>query len=245
MIGGGDSAAEQAVLLSRLAASVTLVHRRAAFRAGAALMARVRNATRIRVLAPAEVARWVVDEASGALVAAELRGAAVGEAARVAASGAFVAVGHEPASQILPKQVELDAQGYVVLRSRTMTSADGIFACGDAADPRRRHDPLAATTLRRRRLAATTPTATTPRRGRDRSAASTRPLRGVDTDHSAASTRRLRGVDATGPRRRNATRYKKVKYCLVLPPRQSKQRHRRQGDGDGLRPRAHDEAAAP
>ena len=163
VVGGGDSAASEALLLSRTAASVTLVHRRASFRAGARLLAAVRNSTNIRVRAPAEVSRWVVDDSSGELQAVELRVISVSSASsqtdapvsapvdspataveRVAVSGAFIAVGHEPATKFLPPSVEIDEYGYVRLHARSMTNAEGIFACGDTADPRYRQAVTAA-----------------------------------------------------------------------------------------------------
>ena len=158
VVGGGDSAAEAALLLSRHAASVTLVHRRATFRMGARQLAAVRNTSRIRVRAPAEVRRWVVREGDGAssskLTAVELyeprpSGEPDGVMARTSTlevSGAFIAIGHEPASAFLPPGVMRDEQGYVRLPAArsSMSSVDGIFACGDVADPRYRQAVTAA-----------------------------------------------------------------------------------------------------
>ena len=174
VVGGGDSAAEAALLLSRHAARVSLVHRRSSFRASARLLSAVANASDvIRVRAPAEVVRWVTAErgaerggAEGGSAEAglELVGVEIAEIDEVdegreqeggrggrrrevvEATGAFVAVGHAPMSDFLPTSVQRDAHGYLQLVRRTMSSVDGLFACGDVADPRYRQAVTAAGT---------------------------------------------------------------------------------------------------
>ena len=165
VVGGGDSAAEAALLLSWHASRVTLVHRRASFRASARLLAAIGNRSdTIHVRAPAEVVRWVTaerraDEGGGAgargrrLVGVEIAeaggqasGGGGGSRAVVEASGAFVAIGHEPATSFLPPWVPRDAHGYVRLAQRTMSAVAGLFACGDVSDPRYRQAVTAAGT---------------------------------------------------------------------------------------------------
>jgi len=142
VVGGGDAAMEAALLASRHAATVTLVHRRALFKASAAALARVRNLSNVALREETRVARWEVDGA-GALRAAWLtpRGRAV---ERVACSGAFIAIGREPATAFLGGAVRLDEAGYVELARGSRTSVDGVFACGDAADARYRQAVTAA-----------------------------------------------------------------------------------------------------
>jgi thioredoxin reductase (NADPH) len=144
VVGGGDSAMEEALGLARHARRVTLVHRRESFRASPILLERVRRADRVEILTP-----WLVEAflpgPDGTLAAARLRRADDGAARELAVQGAFVAVGHRPESSLVRGQVETDADGHVLCRGGTRESSrPGVFACGDLVDARYRQAVTAA-----------------------------------------------------------------------------------------------------
>jgi thioredoxin reductase (NADPH) len=144
VVGGGDSAMEEALGLARHARSVVLVHRRTAFRASPILRERVLSSEKIRVLAPFVVEAFEAGP-GGKLAKAHLRHVEDGTTQELATEGAFVAVGHEPRSSLVRGLVDLDARGYVLCRPGTReTSAPGVFACGDLVDSRYRQAVTAA-----------------------------------------------------------------------------------------------------
>ena len=133
VIGGGDTAMADALYLARLCASVTVVHRRDQFRASKVLGDRVLSTANIKV-------EWntVVDEFLGdgkRLTGLRLKNVQTGELYDCLASGAFVAIGHDPTTAFLADQVARDAAGYVVVDRQQRTSVPGVFAAGDCADP--------------------------------------------------------------------------------------------------------------
>lgn len=134
IIGGGDSAMEEAIFLSKFAAKVTIVHRRAEFRASKIMLERARQQENIELLTPYDVVRFNPGEA-GALSHAIVRDTETGEERELPMTGAFIAVGHEPQSQLVGGQIELDPNGYVVTEGKsTKTSLAGVFAAGDLVD---------------------------------------------------------------------------------------------------------------
>jgi thioredoxin reductase (NADPH) len=134
IVGGGDSAMEEAMFLSKFASKVLIVHRRDEFRASKIMLERARAIPNIEFLTPYEVAEFVPGDA-GSLSVARLRNTADGSSTDVAATGAFIAIGHDPQSQLVEGQVEIDAAGYVVTQGRsTMTNLPGVFAAGDLVD---------------------------------------------------------------------------------------------------------------
>lgn len=141
VIGGGDTALGEALYLARISASVTVVHRRDAFRAS--------KATVDKALAMPNVSvAWnsVVDEFLGdgkRLSGLRLRDVSSGTLREVPVSGAFVAIGHEPNTRLVAGQVALDARGYVVT-DHGRTSLPGVFAAGDCADPEYKQAVVAA-----------------------------------------------------------------------------------------------------
>ena len=141
VIGGGDTALGEALYLARICASVTVVHRRDAFRAS--------KATVDKALAMPNVSvAWnsVVDEFLGdgkRLSGLRLMDVASGALREVPAAGAFVAIGHEPNTRLVAGQVALDARGYVVT-DHGRTSLPGVFAAGDCADPEYKQAVVAA-----------------------------------------------------------------------------------------------------
>ena len=143
VVGGGDSAMEEALGLARYAESVVLVHRRDAFRASPIMLERVRASDRIQIRTPYRLAALEGD--SGAVVTAVLEHTQDGTTDRLPVDGAFIAVGHTPRSELVREQLTVDAQGHVRCRGHTTaTSAPGAFACGDLVDGRYRQAVTAA-----------------------------------------------------------------------------------------------------
>ncbi|ULE34729.1 thioredoxin-disulfide reductase [Mycobacterium sp. IDR2000157661] len=132
VVGGGDSAMEEAIFLTRFARSVTLVHRRAEFRASRIMLERARANEKITFLTDTEV---VEIEGSPKVSGVRLRNNVTGEESKMAVTGVFVAVGHDPRSELVRDQVEVDADGYVLVQAgTTSTSIEGVFAAGDLVD---------------------------------------------------------------------------------------------------------------
>jgi len=132
VVGGGDSAMEEATFLTRFARSVTLIHRRNEFRASRIMLERARANEKIRFLTNTQV---VAIEGDPQVTGVRLRDAVTGEESELAVTGVFVAIGHDPRSELVRGQVELDPEGYVVVDGRTTsTSVEGVFAAGDLVD---------------------------------------------------------------------------------------------------------------
>jgi len=134
IVGGGDSAMEEAIFLSKFAAKVTLVHRREDFRASKIMLERARAQENIELLTPYVVKEFLPGE-NGALGHVTLVRTDTGEERGLDISGAFVAIGHEPQSGLVQGQVDLDENGYVLTQgSSTRTNRPGVFAAGDLVD---------------------------------------------------------------------------------------------------------------
>jgi thioredoxin reductase (NADPH) len=132
VIGGGDSAMEEATFLTRFARSVTVVHRRDEFRASKIMLNRARSNDKIRFLTNRAV---FAVEGAGTVSGLRVRDTFTGEESTLAVTGVFVAIGHDPRSQLVRDVVELDADGYVqVQQPSTHTSVEGVFAAGDLVD---------------------------------------------------------------------------------------------------------------
>lgn len=131
VVGGGDSALEEATFLTRFA-NVTLVHRRDSLRASKIMQDRAMNDPKITVAWNSEVAEILgEDRVSGVI----LRDTVTGATRELPVTGIFVAIGHDPRSELIVGQIELDESGYVVVQDRsTRTNVDGVFACGDLVD---------------------------------------------------------------------------------------------------------------
>lgn len=144
VVGGGDSALEEAMFLTRFADSVTLVHRRDALRASRIMQERAFANPKIRPHWNSEV---VAVEGADGLEHLQLRDTRTGERENLAATGLFIAIGHDPRSELVAGQVDLDHEGYVVVEHpSTRTNLDGVFACGDLVDKRYRQAITAAGT---------------------------------------------------------------------------------------------------
>jgi thioredoxin reductase (NADPH) len=134
IVGGGDSAMEEAIFLSKFASKVTVVHRRADFRASKIMLERARAQENIELLTPYTVKEFVPGE-NGALGHAELKNTVTGELRELPISGAFIAIGHEPQSRLIHGQIQIDENGYVKTEGRsTRTDRPGVFAAGDLVD---------------------------------------------------------------------------------------------------------------
>lgn len=132
VVGGGDSAMEEATFLTRFARSVTLVHRRDEFRASKIMLERARANEKITFLTNTEITEI---EGDPKVTGVRLRDTVTGEESKLAVTGVFVAIGHDPRSELVRGQVELDDEGYVKVAGRsTYTSLEGVFAAGDLVD---------------------------------------------------------------------------------------------------------------
>ncbi len=134
IVGGGDSAMEEAMFLSKFAEKVAIVHRRDEFRASKIMLERARAIPNIEWLTPYTVAEFAPGE-NGSLSVAHLLNTVDGSTRELPVTGAFIAIGHEPQSQLVQGQVDIDDAGYVVTQGRsTLTNLPGVFAAGDLVD---------------------------------------------------------------------------------------------------------------
>jgi thioredoxin reductase (NADPH) len=144
VIGGGDSAMEEATFLTRFARSVTVVHRRDALRASKIMQERAFANPKISFRWNSEVAEVLGD---GKVSGLRLRDTVTGEESTLEVSGLFVAIGHEPRSELVTGQLATDAGGYLLVEQpTTRTAIPGVFACGDVVDHTYRQAVTAAGT---------------------------------------------------------------------------------------------------
>ena len=135
VIGGGDSAMEEATYLTRFASKVTIVHRRDEFRASKIMQERALAHPKIDVIWNSGVEEMLGDPQNGGLTGVRLKNTVSGEVTEKSCEGVFVAIGHIPNSKIVDGQLELDGKGYILTKSdSTKTSIDGVFAAGDIQD---------------------------------------------------------------------------------------------------------------
>src|SRR3954454_3012082 len=134
IVGGGDSAMEEAIFLAKFSSHVTVVHRRDEFRASKIMLERARAVENIEFLTPYVVEEFLAGD-SGLLDRARLRTPETGEERELPMAGAFIAIGHEPQSEIVHGLVATDEDGYVATEGRsTRTNVPGVFAAGDLVD---------------------------------------------------------------------------------------------------------------
>jgi thioredoxin reductase (NADPH) len=144
VIGGGDSALEEAMFLTRFARSVTLVHRRDTLRASKIMQDRAFANPKIKFLWDSEVAEMVGD---GKLSGLRIKNSRTGEEQVLPVTGVFVAIGHSPRSELFDGQLATDPDGYLLVdQPSTRTAIDGVFACGDVVDRTYRQAVTAAGT---------------------------------------------------------------------------------------------------
>jgi thioredoxin reductase (NADPH) len=134
IVGGGDSAMEEAMFLAKFSSTVTIVHRRDEFRASRIMLDRAHQVPNIEWLTPYVVEELLPGE-HGALDTARLRNTASGDERELSIGGVFVAIGHEPQSELVRGQIDVDENGYVIVDGRsTRTNRPGVFAAGDLVD---------------------------------------------------------------------------------------------------------------
>ena len=135
VIGGGNTAVEEALYLTNHSHDVTLIHRRDTLRAEKILQDRLFANEKIEVIWDSEVVEFVGGGDPEALIGLDLRNRRTGEVSRLDVEGAFVAIGHEPATELFKGQIKLDDDGYILVETgTTRTNIPGVFACGDVMD---------------------------------------------------------------------------------------------------------------
>ncbi len=133
MVGGGDTAMEEATLLTRFAKSVTVVHRRSTLRASMVMQDRAFADDKISFAFDSEIAE--IKETNGMLGGVVLRDVLTGATRDLDVTGLFIAIGHDPRTELFTDQLALDAEGYITVASPTThTSLPGVFAAGDVVD---------------------------------------------------------------------------------------------------------------
>jgi thioredoxin reductase (NADPH) len=146
VVGGGDTALEEATYLAGIARKVTLIHRRDELRGSAIMQQRALKTANIEVAWSRTIKEYLADDQG--MLRGVLCASTKGEAdLEIPCTGCFIAIGHDPNTGFLQDQLELDANGYIVTKpDRTMTSVEGVFACGDVQDPIWRQGVTAAGT---------------------------------------------------------------------------------------------------
>ncbi|MEH3054858.1 MAG: thioredoxin-disulfide reductase [Patulibacter minatonensis] len=144
IVGGGDSAMEEAIFLAKFSSKVVVINRRDEFRASKIMVERAKDVENLEFLTP-----YVVDEfapgENGALAVAHLKHVENGETKQLEIKGAFIAIGHEPQSQLVSDHLATDEEGYVIVEGRSSrTARAGVFAAGDLIDPSYRQAITAA-----------------------------------------------------------------------------------------------------
>ena len=134
VIGGGDSAMEEANFLTRFASTVTIVHRREEFKSSKIMLERAKENQKIKWMTSSSVKEWKSDS-NGKLSGAVIR-KTNGDEVELNCKGAFIAIGHKPNTSFTPDALETDNNGYIVQKDYTMTNLPGIFSCGDVSDTR-------------------------------------------------------------------------------------------------------------
>jgi thioredoxin reductase (NADPH) len=133
VIGGGDSAMEEAIYLARLASKVTVIHRRDSLRASKIMQDKALNNPKIDFIWDSEIAE-VKDVSKGQVTGLLVRNLKTGHLSEVALDGVFIAIGHTPNTSLFKGQIDLDEHGYVVVHNGQHTSVPGVFAAGDVHD---------------------------------------------------------------------------------------------------------------
>ncbi len=147
VIGGGDSAMEEAMYLTHFASSVTIIHRRQEFRASKIMIQRAKSNPKIDFLLDTVVEEFLGEEKMGIkkLTSIRVKNVITGEEKTLPADGVFYAIGHTPNTEIFKPFVETDSSGYIITKGKSAyTNISGVFACGDCQDPTYRQAVTAA-----------------------------------------------------------------------------------------------------
>jgi thioredoxin reductase (NADPH) len=142
VVGGGDSAMEEANFLSRYASKVYLIHRRNEFRASKIMIDRAKANEKIEFVTPAVVDEIIAKD--GSVESVRLRNPESSETREIAVHGLFVAIGHDPNTKVLKGKLEMDANGYLIANHGSLTKIPGVFIAGDVQDHRYRQAVTAA-----------------------------------------------------------------------------------------------------
>jgi thioredoxin reductase (NADPH) len=135
VVGGGDSAMEEATFLTKFASSVTIVHRREEFRASKIMQERAINNPKISTMWNSEIVEMYGDPKEKGLESVDIKNVVSGDVSNHATDGVFMAIGHNPNSDIFKGQLDLNDSGYIITKAdSTSTSVDGVFAAGDIQD---------------------------------------------------------------------------------------------------------------
>ncbi|AHY45357.1 thioredoxin-disulfide reductase [Rubrobacter radiotolerans] len=141
VVGGGDTAMEEALYLTNHASEVNLIHRRDEFRASRIMLDRARKNEKINIITDTVVEDILGDDT---VTGARLLNKKTGDESEIKVDGFFTAIGHEPATALFKDKVEMDPEGYILQKEHTMTSVPGVFAAGDVSDRRYRQAVTAA-----------------------------------------------------------------------------------------------------
>ena len=141
VVGGGDSCMEEATFLTKFASKVHIIHRREEFRASKIMQERALNYEKITIHWNSTVSDIKGDQKVQQVI---LKDTKTGEEVSMDMAGVFVAIGHEPNTELFKNQLDLDENGYIVLNKNTQTSVDGVFSAGDVHDHRYRQAVTAA-----------------------------------------------------------------------------------------------------
>ncbi|MBK6751048.1 MAG: thioredoxin-disulfide reductase [Pyrinomonadaceae bacterium] len=146
VVGGGDTAMEEALFLTKFASSVTLIHRREEFRASQIMQNRVLSNNKIDVVWNTEITEILGSKVAG-VESVNLRNIKTGETSNFPTQGVFIAIGHKPNTDLFKGVLDMDDVGYLITEGKTMkTNIEGVFACGDAQDSYYRQAVTAAGT---------------------------------------------------------------------------------------------------
>jgi thioredoxin reductase (NADPH) len=134
VVGGGDTAMEEATFLTKFASSVNVVHRRDALRASKIMQERAKKNSKISFTWDSTVDEIYGDPKNGGVSGVRLKNLKTGKSEELRVDGVFIAIGHEPNSKLFVGQLELNPLGYILTHSGTQTNIPGVFACGDVQD---------------------------------------------------------------------------------------------------------------
>jgi len=143
VVGGGDSAMEEANFLSKFASRVHLLHRRPEFRASKIMIDRARANDKIRFVTPV-VVEEISDVSKGGVENVRLRNTQTNEITNLPVEGVFIAIGHEPTTKVFRGQLDMDENGYLITHDGSQTNVEGVFAAGDVQDHHYRQAVTAA-----------------------------------------------------------------------------------------------------